>query len=467
MYWYVYHLGDYLLTPFYILVVFLIGYYVQRRKVAENPVYRYYLPGLMAKVFLSVIFLLIYTEYYGGGDTLDYLQGSYAMSKLMFYDFKKYLGVFFDTIHFSESWWFFTDVGPYPETWPPYFMWKDPNTRFVLSITSPLNLLAFRYWMPTTVLCATFSYFGVWKLYLFFTYYYPKLQKQLAVAILFVPSVVFWGSGVMKDTYTFAASSWFIFNMFQIFQLRRKILLNVILAVINVFIIVSIKPYVFVALFPGAIMWVMFNRIQRIRSPFLKTITLPMIIAVMFAVVLLVFSSMQSGLGGYGSFDAMMKQAQTIQEDLTRSEQYGGNYYDIGKIDGTFGGLMKAAPQALIAGIFRPFLWEARNPVMLISGLENFALLCITLFLMIRLKFFRFFQFMFSEPVLIFCILYSIFFLFGVGLASANFGALVRYKIPALPFFVAAIFIMLDKYKRYRAGQDDKAAGIIRSEDNG
>jgi hypothetical protein len=40
--------------------------------------------------------------------------------------------------------------------------------------------------------------------------------------------------------------------------------------------------------------------------------------------------------------------------------------------------------------------------------------------------------------------------MFSVGLASANFGALVRYKIPALPFLVAMVFIMLDKYTNYK-----------------
>jgi len=32
-------------------------------------------------------------------------------------------------------------------------------------------------------------------------------------------------------------------------------------------------------------------------------------------------------------------------------------------------------------------------------------------------------------------------------LASANFGALVRYKIPLLPFFVSAIFIIMYEKK--------------------
>jgi len=91
---------------------------------------------------------------------------------------------------------------------------------------------------------------------------------------------------------------------------------------------------------------------------------------------------------------------------------------------------------------------------MLISGLENFILLLLTIFLLFKLKFVRFFQFIFSDPILIFSLLFTVFFMFAVGMASANFEALVRYKIPAMPFFVASIFIMLDKYKKYKEKKD-------------
>jgi hypothetical protein len=34
-----------------------------------------------------------------------------------------------------------------------------------------------------------------------------------------------------------------------------------------------------------------------------------------------------------------------------------------------------------------------------------------------------------------------LFFAFAVGLSTSNFGSLVRYKIPAIPFFVASLMI--------------------------
>jgi hypothetical protein len=38
-------------------------------------------------------------------------------------------------------------------------------------------------------------------------------------------------------------------------------------------------------------------------------------------------------------------------------------------------------------------------------------------------------------------------FAFSVGFTSYNFGSLVRYKIPLMPFYYIALFILADKEK--------------------
>jgi hypothetical protein len=437
---------DYLYTPFLFIIILFAGYLHQRKKIDENPVYQYYVKGLIVKLFSSILFLLIFTQYYTWGDTCDYLRGSISMSNLLFKNPGDYFGVF-TGLKDSGSVWFSFDT---QTTFPPHFMWKDSNTRFVMSLSSIFSTIGFRAFLPTTILVAAFSYLGVWKLFLFFTNFYPHLKKQLAIAVFFVPSVVFWGSGVMKDTYTFAASAWFVYTLYMIFHKKEKIPLNIMLGIINAIIIIAIKPYIFAALFPGTIIWLSFDRIKQIKNKVLATFMLPFIISLGFGIILLGLSLFQGQLGEYGSFGSAAKKAQIIQEDLLRSEQYGANSYNIGKIDGSLGGMLKVAPAAILAGMYRPFLWEARNPVMMMTGLENFILLLLTIYLLIRLKIFRFFQFIFSDPILIFSLLFTVFFMFAVGMASANFGALVRYKIPAMPFFVASMFIMLDKYKAYK-----------------
>jgi hypothetical protein len=45
--------------------------------------------------------------------------------------------------------------------------------------------------------------------------------------------------------------------------------------------------------------------------------------------------------------------------------------------------------------------------------------------------------------------LFSITFAFSVGLTTSNFGALVRYKIPSIPFFLSSLIILYNLAYNY------------------
>ena len=77
---------------------------------------------------------------------------------------------------------------------------------------------------------------------------------------------------------------------------------------------------------------------------------------------------------------------------------------------------------------------------MFISGIENFLFLILTLYIIFKVGIKSVYKVIAKEPLIIFSLIFSIIFAFSVGLASANFGALVRYKILAMPFFLVALF---------------------------
>ncbi len=56
-----------------------------------------------------------------------------------------------------------------------------------------------------------------------------------------------------------------------------------------------------------------------------------------------------------------------------------GSGYHLGELDGSIGSMVKLAPQAIGTSLFRPFIWEAHNPVMLLSALEAGFFLLFTL----------------------------------------------------------------------------------------
>ena len=117
-----------------------------------------------------------------------------------------------------------------------------------------------------------------------------------------------------------------------------------------------------------------------------------------------------------------------------------GSGYTLGELDGSFGSMFRLAPQAINVSLFRPYLWEVNNPLMLLSALESLVFLILSLVLIFKyglgvLKSFR-------NPDVSFSFVFSIILAFAVGVSSFNFGTLVRYKIPILPFYALAMILI-------------------------
>jgi hypothetical protein len=110
--------------------------------------------------------------------------------------------------------------------------------------------------------------------------------------------------------------------------------------------------------------------------------------------------------------------------------------------------MIRLAPQAVNVSLFRPYLWEVNNPLMLLSGLESTVLLLLSLYILFRENI-RVFTAIRQADVF-FALVFSITFAFAVGVSTYNFGTLVRYKIPMLPFFALALILISDYSKRER-----------------
>ena len=84
---------------------------------------------------------------------------------------------------------------------------------------------------------------------------------------------------------------------------------------------------------------------------------------------------------------------------------------------------------------------------MLLAASENLLLIYLLVTSIYKVGLFKYIKIVREDPFLIFMVIFSIFFAFSIGLTTANFGALVRYKIPLLPFLVSAVFIINRKVK--------------------
>ena len=166
-----------------------------------------------------------------------------------------------------------------------------------------------------------------------------------------------------------------------------------------------------------------------------------------------------SGFLGDYSLEKVLDKAVITNMDL-KSEHYQGASFDIGDFDNSISGILSKLPAAINAALFRPYLWETYNLTMLFSGLENFVMLAFSVYLLIKLRVYNLFRLMFRHRILFFTVYFSLFFAFSVGLTTSNFGSLVRYKIPAIPFFIISLMIISSSYKEMKS--DDYSKQIIK-----
>ncbi|MFM7079028.1 MAG: hypothetical protein ACKOYC_04465 [Bacteroidota bacterium] len=376
---------------------------------------------------------------------MNYFHDATLISKLIFSNPPGFFEILFNG-NTPETRYVFTAETGYP-------IYDDKPTFFVARISSPIVFFSGGSFIVTTLIFALFSFFGNWRLFKVFTYEFPELSKEMAISTLFIPSVFFWGSGLLKDTITLSCIGFYTYSFYMIFIKREKIFSNAFVIFIASYLILMIKPYIIFALLPGSIIWIVNKYVIDIKNTVIKYLTGPFLLLVGVGGGYLLLANMSDLLGVY-SLESVLDRAVVTNTDL-KADYYKGNSVDIGDFEATVPSMLSKAPAAINLALFRPYVWEANNLVMFLSGLECLIVLFFTLRILFKARLFGAFPIVYKNHLLSFAIIFSLFFAFSVGISTSNFGSLVRYRIPVLPFFIASMYILgylNEKNKKEREG---------------
>jgi hypothetical protein len=432
---------DFIIVPLFLIIFYFVANTIKNRNIEANPSYRFYVKGFAVKMLGAFLICMVYVFYYQSGDTTAYYHDCVAISKAFLKSPFQMIRLSFQGID-AQVW----SAFDYETDWLIYSY--DQHALWVDRLVWPLCFVSLRSYIGTTMLLSFICYQALWRLYQTLVHEFPTLEKQMAFSIFFIPSVVFWGSGILKDSITLAAVAMFISSFHQIIKLKKSYLRNIFFLVFSSFLLLKIKPYIFFALLPGTIFWMTGYFLSKVQNKLVKTTIAPLMIIVSIGTGYIMLGFISNSLGDY-RLDNVLNKAVATQQDL-KQEYYGGSSFDIGDFDPTISGILSKAPIAINAALFRPYIWESYNPGMIVSGIENFILLALTIYLLIKIRVFNLFKLMFRHHFLFFSVTFSLFFAFSVGLTTSNFGSLVRYKIPAVPLFVASLFVIAETYKVLR-----------------
>jgi hypothetical protein len=429
---------EFLPAVLWLIIILVIGISINSTN-AEKPHYKYFLPNLYAKLFFSFAFALVYILYYGGGDTVAYYDGAVVINNVLLKDPEVYFKIMttsFDNSHYTLYYDQHTGL-------PPGWIFREPESFFVAKLMSFISLFTMKSYFAMTFILAFLTSMATWKLFELVRSYKINNERTLAIGLLLIPSVNFWCAGVSKDTIVLIATFVLIYHSFKILSNEFKAkLINYVIVIIAAFFIYKIRSFILVA----------------ISIPFMFSLSSRTIkffggsefIIVAFRTFILIIGL---GVAGQTILDTnerqfvqknqFLQEASVIQQDFKNNDSYGEKRYDIGDVEFTPVGLIKALPNAVVAGIYRPFIWEARSATLLLNGLESLIFLYFT-YLLFRKNFLLKWRKIRTHEFLVFCLAFILIIAFISGLTSGLFGVLVRIRSILLPFLLIVLTVEVE-----------------------
>lgn len=426
---------DFLLFPVYVAIFYFIS--SARRKNYTDPVLKHYhKQGFWIKV-IAVLPFTLFNTVLSPGDSfgLFYSEGAH-IARMIIDDPSTHLKwIYTASADFDQS---------YLKNQLNLGYLKAENNYMIARITILFSFLSFHKYLIINLFFSMVSFSGVWRLYRFFYEQYPHLHKQFAIAILYLPSFVFWSSGILKDPICTGALGWITYGLYEMFYKRKNLIFNAIVILVSGYLLYVIKVYILISYVPFLFLFLALKNVTLMKSRMLRIgFVLGLIV---FAVTMFttVMEQLAGTLGAYGG-DDITKNISTYQKAYAEQADAGSSFSLGVEYDGSVSSLIKIAPAAIIATLYRPFLWESKKIATLLSSLESLAFMLFTLFVFYKAGPVNFIRAVAKDPVTLYCLLFALLFALFVGATTANFGTLVRYKIPCLPFYLIAIFIIQDK----------------------
>ena len=420
------------------LVIFLVIANSRAKKV-DPDIRKYYIRNVFFKFFFAIAFAVVYLIYYDGGDTTAYWDGALTLNKL----FIDSPFLYFESLFSEPSSEMFSKHFNIETGYPPGWLYGESEAWFVCKIASIVSLITFKSYFSGTMFFAFLSAMASWRIFELVIKLKTHKKHVAAFCILFIPSVSFWCTGISKDTVVFISTLNFLYYVFDIMVLGSSVKSkNIITLIFSIFLIYQTRTFILAAIAVPIFMSFGARITRRYEKQFLVKL---------FIRSTIIFGGLFFFLQFFSSDFAnqMVTEAQVVQSDFTVNETYTGKRYEISNTDASPAGLIRAIPESVFYGIYKPFIYESFSPTLIMNGLESLLLMFLTIRFFITGNPIKKIKHIRKNEILVFAFVFSLFIAFMGGFTSVLFGVLVRIRAPLLPFFflVLTSSVMLNQEK--------------------
>lgn len=435
---------DLILGPAAFIIFFAISMML-RARVEDPTIRKYFLPGFIAKMSGAIISGLVYQFYYGGGDTFNFY-------KIAIVYWNAINNLTLDQVYFlfmidagDMRTFLDTDLENYRNSFYSWY-YREESAFFVGKLAGFIGFFCYNSYAVISMIFGFLCFTGIWKMYETIVKYCPSKKRNLAFAVLLLPSTIFWGSGLFKDTITLGCLGYLFYGFHKILIEKKFNLIYFIIIGIAAFLTYKVKAYIIICFAPSFMLWAFFQFRNNIENRFIRIFFTPLLLIITLVAGTYFIQTIGLAQNKY-ALDNVLDTMQSAQEWHTKISDV-DKTYSVGEMDGTFTGVISRLPIAVFFALFRPFVWESSG-IMLLSALESLGILLLSIYVLTRTKFGNTYKQIIENPVILFCIVFTISLGFIVGLTSYNFGALSRYRMPLLPVYLAGLIILLSKVRDY------------------
>lgn len=383
------------------------------------------------KIIFSIILTAIYTHYYSNRDAAD-IYRYFDDSKVMFdalknhpFDyFKMLFGVDNNTSYFDTNYYYKMSYW-YRENNSNLFS----DSHIIIRFNAFVRMFSFGYFQVHNIFINFISLIGLTAIFSAFRGYFSTTKKLLFYIVFLIPSVLFWGSGLLKEGILLFALGLLINSTFKLtttFQWK-----NLIIVIFSLLLIIYTKFYIIAVVALPIIGFIVYQKIWKGKVLLSYGITFVILISLTFTIKAIYphLNPIQILINKQADFLHLLDQVKA------------GSAIDLPIIKDGYT-IIKYTPNALLNTFVRPFIWESNSPLLLLNAIENVVILLFILGCIVFAK--KKFD---NSHIILFCIFLVVGLYVVIGLTTPVFGAIARYKVPGLPFLLIAFLALLDAEK--------------------
>jgi hypothetical protein len=397
------------------------------KELRKNSLLYFFLLKIIAGTFLWAVYTFHYTDR-ANADIYKYFDDSKIMTDALYEKpldyFSMLTGIGNDNTYFSEN--YYNHMNNWYRKYESN-LYNDAHT--IIRINAVIRIFSFGSYHVHTLFACFFSLFGLVALYKAFRKFFKHREKELALALFLMPSVVFWSSGVLKEAWLIFGLGCLVYGVFSIIEKRRTIGVF-IMVMMGIVLLLYLKVYVLMALIPGGLgyLWVHYTGPGKWWWKYPAS----------FMICALLWVYFEYLFPHYHMLEILVQK----REDFIRLSEFmqSGSMLYTPDLQPNFLSFLQAAPIALANVLCRPFIGESFSPVVLMASLENLLLLAGIFFAVVRRRKLHFEQ----KNLLIFALGFVVLLFVIIGWVTPVMGAIVRYKVPALPFLGMLIVLVAD-----------------------